>query len=146
MTCADHYNLPMTMVFGWMSQIFQPSLPTLMYKSSPTASFAYAPSKSSCFSVYPLSISSIYQGRDNVAQTHLQYLKLLQTILHKLLHSSFVCLLDMLSEGIARAAGSVFTEVVCGELFALTEEGAVLQFSSAHVRRSSSCSIKVDRV
>lgn len=59
---------------------------------------------------------------------YLQHLKLLDTLLHKLLYPSGIRLGCVLAEGVVGASLGILAEVVGGELFALSQEAAVLCF------------------
>ncbi len=58
--------------------------------------------------------------------THLQHLQLLQPLLYQLLLAPRILLILVLTERIARPPGSVFSEVICGELLSLAEQLAEL--------------------
>lgn len=58
--------------------------------------------------------------------SYLQHLQLLQPVLHQFLYPPTIALGALLSECVPRPPLGVFPEVVCGELVALSEKGAVL--------------------
>lgn len=65
--------------------------------------------------------------------THLQHLQLLQPLLYQLLLAPRILLILVLAERIARPPGSVFSEVICGELLSLAEQLAELEKSVSSV-------------
>jgi hypothetical protein len=63
-------------------------------------------------------------------ESYLQHLQLLQSLLHELLYPPLLALRLVFPERVARSPPGVLAEIVCGELAALPEEGAILQIQS----------------
>lgn len=84
-----------------------------------------------------------HQALDESSLTHLEYLELLQPVLHKLLYPLLPSLALVFPESIARSPFCVFAEIVGGELSALSEQRSVLQWPVSDLRIQSLYSQRV---
>lgn len=87
--------------------------------------------------VAPTMSTSRPQALARIPETHLEYLQLLQSVLHKLLYPLLPSLALVFPESIARSPFCVFAEVVGGELSALSEQRSVLKRAVSDVRGDS---------